>query len=69
VNTATARQVISTWVSSEDADVIRARAAAADRTVAAEVRRALREYLQNERTPGQTPGARENGEAAPHERE
>lgn len=55
--------VLSTWVPRADADDLRSRAAAGDRTVAAEIRRALRVYLNDERratTPAvvQEPGGR-----------
>ena len=44
-----ASEVISTYVPKADAERIRARASAGDRTVAAEIRRALRAYLNDER--------------------
>jgi hypothetical protein len=45
-------QVITTYVPHPVADAIRARAEAGDRTIAAEVRRAVRVYLlEDERRP------------------
>lgn len=38
-------EVVSTWLPHADAAALRARAAAADRSIAAELRRALRPYL------------------------
>ena len=49
--------VLSTYLSSPDATALRARAAAADRSVAAELRRALRVYLQNDERRALEPGA------------
>lgn len=41
-------EVVTTWLPPEQAALIRERAAAADRSVAAEIRRALRGYLNDD---------------------
>lgn len=48
--------VLSTYLAPPDAAAVRARARAADRTVAAEIRRAVRAYLstEDERRPGKS---------------
>lgn len=51
--------VISTVLPPTEAEVVRARAEEADRTVAAELRRALRAYLASEDHP--TPASGEGG--------
>lgn len=53
--TAEAGVVLSTYLSAPDAAILRARAQAAERTVAAELRLALRDYL-NDNDPATTPG-------------
>jgi hypothetical protein len=39
------RETLSTWLDAHDAALVRARARAADRTVAAEIRQAMRGYF------------------------
>lgn len=53
--------VISTWLPLDDATEIRARAAAADRSIAAEVRRALRSYLNDNGASAKGAAAEESG--------
>lgn len=46
--TPTRSVTLSTYVEPDEAEVVRARARAGDRSVAAEIRRLLRPYLQND---------------------
>ena len=67
-NTAREGEIVSTYLSPADASTLRARAAAADRSIAAEIRRALRPYL-NDQSPADEPGSGEDTsgvEAADH---
>lgn len=48
---------LATYLSPADAATLRARAEAADRSIAAEIRRALRGYLQNDERRVYEPGA------------
>ncbi len=48
---------LSTYLEPEEAELVRARARAGDRSVAAELRRLLRPYLQNDARPADEPGA------------
>jgi hypothetical protein len=56
------RVTISTWLDPDDAELVRARARAADRTVAAEVRVAMRGYFG--RLPGDAAGEYQQVEAS-----
>lgn len=55
---------LSTYLAPADAEALRARAAAGDRSVAAEIRRAIRAYLtdapSNGESPATTPSSRDN---------
>lgn len=56
------REVISTWLPAREAAILRDRAAASDRSVAAEVRRALRPYFTSETPAGQDEGLKTVGQ-------
>ena len=58
--TPTRSVTLSTYLEPDEAEIVRARARAADRSVAAELRRLLRPYLLNDLDPGGEPGPREN---------
>jgi Ribbon-helix-helix protein, copG family len=48
------QQIISAWMPSEDVQAIQTLAAEGDRSVSAEIRRAIRRYIQeNEKNPAQ----------------
>ena len=51
---------ISTYLRPAEAAILRDRAAAADRSVAAEIRRALREYLEDDKRRASNPAPSEN---------
>ena len=53
---AAGREIVSTWLPAHEAAIVRERAAAGDRSIAAELRRALRPYLTNETPAGQDEG-------------
>ena len=51
---------LTTYLSPPDADRLRDLAAAADRSVAAEIRVAVRSHLEKAGSPAITPGSRDN---------